>query len=279
MAITCNLVYFAGLMRYWIRAIASIDVRALSRGSCKLHVFLVYFTLDYSAWTLVAVTMERFVSVCFPLRARELCTRNHAKFILVIIFVILAAINSHYFWTYDGIINIKNDNSTSFSCGTAHNYHFYINIIWPWIDFCMASFLPFVTMIAANSAIIAKLMHAQYRRQHQMNITSSNNVKMTSMTAMLLVITFVFFCTTCPVVIYLIGYVYWEAQVDGAAYQLEVLDLWFYITINLAFVNNAVNFLLYCVSGPRFRKELMAMIHRSRVHPENTTNQSVTHEM
>uniref|UniRef100_A0A8W8HXJ5 G-protein coupled receptors family 1 profile domain-containing protein n=1 Tax=Magallana gigas TaxID=29159 RepID=A0A8W8HXJ5_MAGGI len=59
-------VLYIGLLRYWILATFEIDVRHFSEFLCKVHIWLVYVTVDTSAWILVVVSFERLALVWYP---------------------------------------------------------------------------------------------------------------------------------------------------------------------------------------------------------------------
>ena len=57
-----------GLIRKWIIEMFDTDVRTLSNIGCKINLFMIYFFMHLSSWTLVCVTTERFVQVRYPLQ-------------------------------------------------------------------------------------------------------------------------------------------------------------------------------------------------------------------
>jgi hypothetical protein len=59
---------------------------------------------DYSVWLIVAVTAERYLVVCYPFRAGDVCSTPRARRLVLILFVAFLALNAHFFWTV-GIIN------------------------------------------------------------------------------------------------------------------------------------------------------------------------------
>ncbi|ESP05493.1 hypothetical protein LOTGIDRAFT_97704, partial [Lottia gigantea] len=73
------LVLYTGLLRQVIMYHTNSDVRILSDFSCKIN------TVDFSVWILVAVTVERIVSVWFPHHVRHTCTVKSSTVTLVII--------------------------------------------------------------------------------------------------------------------------------------------------------------------------------------------------
>ena len=69
LAITDNVVLITFLMRSWIMAVFGFDMRTVSSIGCKISLFLLYFGPHLSSWTLAFVTIERLVSVAWPLHS------------------------------------------------------------------------------------------------------------------------------------------------------------------------------------------------------------------
>ncbi|CAG2249458.1 unnamed protein product [Mytilus edulis] len=161
------LVLYTGLLRYWIIMAFDIDIRLHSDFICKLHAFLVYFSLDFASWILVAVTMDRCISVMRPLKARLCCTHNVSKVIVVVLVVAMVFINSHLFFTVEIIAR----NGPKLICQEADAN--FVSKIWPWIDFAVFCFVPFGIMIVANSLIIQRVSASVKTLK---NMTVDNNL-------------------------------------------------------------------------------------------------------
>ncbi|KAH3709263.1 hypothetical protein DPMN_068725 [Dreissena polymorpha] len=96
------------------------------------------------------------------------------------------------------------------------------------------------------------------------------DVKKSSKTAILFTLSIVFLVTTSPVSIYLIGEAYWIKDADDAS--MAKLGFWWAVVNMLMYTKNSINFLLYCLSGTKFRKELFRLINwkkGSRLNNEN----------
>ena len=63
LAVSDLLMLYIGLLRHCIREYTGVDIRDFTLTGCKVHVFFVYFIKHLSAWVLVAVALERFISV------------------------------------------------------------------------------------------------------------------------------------------------------------------------------------------------------------------------
>ena len=148
-------------------------------------------------------------------------------------------------------------------CGIQDIHKAYINDIWPYIDICFTPLVPFAIIIISNVAIVYRLLWSSYRRRH---LHINTDVKMTSMTAILITVSIMFLVTTAPYHIYTTPSVYPDKETDE--YQNRTVDLVLAILNMILYTNYAVNFLLYCVSGPRFQKELNAMFcWKTRIIP------------
>ncbi|XP_071104710.1 C-C chemokine receptor type 1-like [Haliotis cracherodii] len=272
------LVLYTGLMRQWLRVVIELDIRDVSEMSCKIHILLVYFTLDMSVWLLVSVTIERFVSVMFPLTVKRYFTRCKALVNIAVIAVLLLALNSHYLYGLGDVETTTDGATTIEHCVSLWNgYEHFEFHVWPWIDLCVYSLIPLIVLIIANISIIQKILtrRRNARRIHPVvsTITSEQkryqDKKTSSMTIMLLVLNLVFFLCTTPISVYLIGEPYWLD--DLTPRQEAVLSLVWAITNMLQYTNNSINFLLYCISGSRFRNTLKELFQRrNRVRPSNS---------
>ena len=260
------LVLYTGLLRQWIFYVFEYDIRHLSEAVCKIHLWLVYTSLDFSAWILMALTMERVMATWWPFRARRLCSRLNAAVIIMAILFLLLAINSHFMY---GMIHETNVNengtvSTVEKClAVNEGYIDFFRKVWSWIDFGMFCLFPLSVIVVGNICILANVMRSQRRlsavslqqeeTRSRRRSSSGRGGTLSSLTAMLLVLNTVFLITTLPISVYNIGYNHWVYTSNHQT--IASLELWWAIVNMLMYTNNSVNFLLYCLSGSRFRKE------------------------
>ncbi|XP_033749147.1 mu-type opioid receptor-like [Pecten maximus] len=251
-------VLYTGLLRTWISATFQNDIRTHTSGICKIHTWLVYVSLDFSAWILVAVTAERVALVWFPHKAKVKCTKKTAAFVITPIFVFLMLINSHIFYGIDRVVKIDG-NSTSIECYfVSESYRHFFEELWPWVDLTIFCGLPFCFLVSGNVLIITKVFASQRttRRQvvpHDPNGRTQRS-QMSSMSIMLFCLNCVFLLCTTPISIYLIGYVHWARGATEAT-KANLTLFWTLVNV-LMYANNTFNFLLYCMSGSRFRAEV-----------------------
>ncbi|CAH1782718.1 unnamed protein product [Owenia fusiformis] len=259
LGITDLVFLWTALLRNTLQYNFGISLRNLSEGVCQFDMFVTYFSKHYSAWILVAVSIERLIAVWHPFRAKQLCTKKTAIFSLVTMGVVLVGVDLHFIWTLS-LDNIGN-------CTNRPQFQTFVVQIWIWIDGCIGSFIPFIIMIICNICIIAKVMHARSERvemtnnsvinyrQSSMNSRRGDVCKFTSMTAMLLGISFGFIITTSPFSIYLLYYHSIDFNLRTEQNK-AALFLAYSICGSIFYINSAINFLLYCITGRKFRREL-----------------------
>ena len=261
------LVLNLGLLRHFLVALMGYDlVRTYSQDSCKIHTFLVYFLGQFSAWVLLLVTVERFISVWFPFKARYLCTYKQAAIGLVILAVFISSANVHFFWTRGLLVSALGNDTVKLSCNNLEEYYYFTGIILDILDALLIAFIPCVCMIVLNILIIIKLNRLRRRNQRGVIFTpDSNSAKVNTMTAMLLTVTFTFILLMSPITLYLIGQNdWWEYQY----YNDSSFKIYFAAAVQLMYMNNAINFLLYYVSGNMFRKEFKELfVSRRQIYP------------
>ena len=109
------------------------------------------------------------------------------------------------------------------------------------IDSVIYSFCPFTLMILANSAIIYKLMMAKFRSAEASSQALSKSA--TRGTAMLLIVSIGFIILTGPRAVI-------TSIKESNPVERVVLDI-------MQYLNHAINGMLYCAVGPKFRRKLV----------------------
>ncbi|XP_052770817.1 FMRFamide receptor-like [Mya arenaria] len=267
------LVLYTGLLRQWLIYLFKTDVRHVSVAGCKINMWLVYSSLDFSAWILIAVTIERVISVWFPHNAKTICTKKSAMAVIIAICVLLLALNAHilYGMGFQTVLKETGLPELGKCLEVYDDYHSFFNKVWPWIELCVFCLIPFFVIVIGNSLILLKLIKNR-RRTKTAIMPSIYTVararvgvsgaygKQSSMTAMLLTLNVVFLVSTSPVSIYNIGYPHW---ISGASpHRVAKLDFWWAVVNMFMYTNNSVNFLLYCLSGSKFRREVFRIFLR-----------------
>ncbi len=275
LAVTDTVVLYVGLLRLWLGELTGEDVRNTADWACKVISFLGYALSDYSAWLIIAVTAERWLAVCLPLRATRFCTRENAVRVVIALFVTLLFINGHFFWTVH-IVHIDNGEDLIPHCEAAEQFQTLIDGVWPWVDAFIYSFLPFVTILLLNTLIIRKVLQAKQNRrvlqfcgrrktlelQQPFSATDSGRT-----TIMLLIVSFAFLVTTLPMNVTLIATRFLAPSIKDLGVMV-VYRLVRTIMELLMYLNHSINFYLYCAAGQRFRDQLVRLVTNRKTPPQ-----------
>ena len=165
-----------------------------------------------------------------------------------------------------GAEQVKNINGEVINhyCTTEAHLRPFSTDIYPWYDLCIYSLIPFIIMIVANTSIIYQLKKASKMRSK--TTTGSDSGDLTSITAMLLGISFGFVICTLPYNIAML-----IRRTSGLANPWNYL-FWALSAVLVNF-NHCINFYIYCLTGTKFRKEVMAMLRCSG----KANDQSLSH--
>ncbi|XP_060081567.1 probable G-protein coupled receptor 139 [Ylistrum balloti] len=279
LAIMDFLVIYIGLLRLWIAQLSDFDIKDQSNWTCKMVNFLGYVCSDSSVWIIVAVTVERYIAVCYPLKASNQCRIRKARFVVFVQILGLCIINLHFLWTLE--LNVVISDSTEQVCDANPRFSKLVNTIWPWIDAGIYSFLPISILSVLNGFIIQKVYIAKKNRKHLLTTNTKTcrrnkesfssgeyqtEIASKRLTTMLLMVSFTFFLTTLPMNIILIMTKSWneQTQQQKAAFYLAKT-----VSELLMYLNHTINFFLYCISGRKFRRQMCSLLSRCFVRNQN----------
>ena len=251
LAVVDTCILYSNMPWRWINAVFNINVLNLSVAYCKIGIFITYYTIDLQVWLLVCVNMERFTAVFLPTKAKRWFTKRTALIQMTIVASVLFVVNSHIFWTQTLL-----DYGSGYVCVEHPDFATFRLQVYGWIDLVLASVLPFSVMFLSSIAISVKLY-----MQSKIGGGSGGN-KTTTISIMLITVCLVFILCTLPVTIFLADSDYFLHRY-GCCFTWHII--WPLLSI-LMYTNNAINFLLYSISGPRFRDELRRMFPCCKKH-------------
>jgi len=269
-AVADIVVLLSGLLLDWLEA-AEIPLKHLNVWSCRVVKFTLFTAGDVSIWLIVAFTTDRFVAVCFPLSKRFVCVPRRAAIASAIITFLAVSKNAHEFWTRDIQYIELTGVGRKQVCTIPSQFENFQNRVRPWLVFTFILTLPFVLILIFNCLIVRSLVLAQrMRAQHASGATSTSDAtdggqasasSYRQTTVMCLSASFAFLVCILPSIVLLIGRDYWGGRKAPPATRTAYR----YAKLNnmLFYANHATNFILYCMTGSKFRDELKATFGRS----------------
>lgn len=210
-----------------------------------------------SVYLTLTVTLERFVAVCHPLRARALCTYGRAKIYVIIILIFAVLYNLPRLFE----VNIKEGihmDGTIVYCVIASNLRskeMYIQIYIHWLYLVFIYFIPFLSLSILNAMIYKQVRKANRERQR----LSRMEKREIGLATMLL----------CVVIVFL--------MCNILALVINVLEA-FYNSINdylvktsnmLVTINSSVNFIIYVIFGEKFKRIFLLLFCKGRIGRES----------
>ena len=237
---------------------ANIDMRPYSAFVCKLYVYSAFFWTTVSTWITVAITTDRTLTLCFPLKFRMSTTSRRIYLKVLCILAILIPLTS-----FHAIVVKYNDGDCNFVFDNKFSEFFQQTFIAIFIFL-----IPFVINGTCNVLISCLLW-----KRTRVNSLKGQNVTRRRGTAQnftyrVLAITIFHMVSVLPI---------------GVMKIMDILKSPVSVTVFtianvLFYLNSGVNFVLYCVSGRDFRRDVKAMLRICCCKPElergNTWNTS-----
>lgn len=241
-----------------------LDMR-IGTWNCKFSNTILSWGSMNSAYSVVALSIERFLIVYFPLKAKNFITRGRAIGVIAVYSVCVFAICSAYIPTI----------SDNFGLGDCFFTSRYMKN-WNIIEASLNAYVPLILLLLANVAIM-RTLHAQGRARRGMVGGADKGKKRKrddanqQVTRKLVALSVLFFFTMVPYTvmqIYLyknnyggdVATPYTVANMDELGSTKVLIErVAMSVTNALRSVNHSFNLFLYCLTGTKFRDELKAL--------------------
>ncbi|XP_014214332.1 FMRFamide receptor [Copidosoma floridanum] len=215
-------------------------VRYLYPLSTTAQMATVYLTLT--------VTMERYVAVCHPLKARSLCTYGRARTALALIVLGSVLYNLPKLWEVELSEEVHSTRNVTIFCivpTELRENKLYIAIYVHWSYFFVYYAFPFVALVIFNVAIYKRVRRAN----RDLRRLSRHQRREIGLATMLLCVVIVFLvCNVLP----LVSNVYENVYVNPPAWLIQAGNL-------LVTFNSGVNFVIYVIFGRKFKRIFLKM--------------------
>ena len=236
LAVVDLLVLWISMVDWWLFTTFDFLLVDLNVEVCCVMYFLQFLLRYLSAAIVTAISVQRFISIVFPLRAKVWNSRRNILISLAVM----------------GIVLISLSIPVSFSCKDRTTV--LVDTI-VWTDFTVRFFLPFLIILTSSAVIIMKLKASSRFRREQV-ASDETHVQRTDrkVTIMLVTLCLIYvLCVLPQAALYLV-----IQDLPEIAKSLFLLDC----VHALMYLNNAINFMVYFFAAPNFRKELQRMFRK-----------------
>lgn len=206
-----------------------------------------------SVYLTLTVTLERYVAVCHPLRARALCTYGRARIYVIVIIVFSVCYNVPRFLEVDLKKHVDDEFDFGY-CITATDLradYTYINIYIHWLYLVFVYFIPFSGLMFFNAMIYQQVRKANRERQ-RLSRTEKREI---GLATMLFCVVIVFLC--CNILALLINII--------EAFSQEIYDRLVKTSNLFVTINSSVNFIIYVTFGEKFKRIFLLLFCKRRV--------------
>ncbi len=277
---------------YWIISVGL--GKGVSSGICKYIVYMFQCSSVASSYLITGVTINRFVAVCFPLKARAWNRVSRGKVVIVIICVASFISNiPHVFFGGD---------ADDITCA-AFIHISTLSKIYAWVNILIMCLLPVITIVILNMFIVLTLRRqnnfvdssrkisfnlndnissvpttisqsTQTIKAHQMLVDESSKTEQ-QLTIMLLTVSLLFLVFTMPQSIRFIVFQFIDKERNAETFATYTLLV--HMTNKLFSTNSAINFYIYCLTGSKFRRYAQSLfmpccICKEKKLPHNITS-------
>ncbi|XP_053601374.1 FMRFamide receptor [Plodia interpunctella] len=221
-----------------------------------------------SVYLTLIVTIERWVAVCHPFRAKALCTSSRARWYVLGTAAFALIYNAPKFFEAEVYPSID-DGEIIYCVRSDIDFRTasYVAIYIHWMYLIVMYIVPFSALAVLNACIVLQVRRAQAERARLSRVQRRE----ISLATMLLVVVLVFFlCNLLPLVTNS-----FEVFFENALADFDPLVK----TTNLMVtINSSVNFVIYVIFGEKFQRVFLKMFCagkiRRRDSPEHTRDDS-----
>ncbi|XP_045196298.1 galanin receptor type 2-like [Mercenaria mercenaria] len=266
LAVADIIVLLTTALEFWLSYVVYLDIKVTGTFTCKFFYFMAFFAPSLSAWILAAVTIERALSVWIPHKINVACQPVTAVVVSGVVSFLLCLLYLPILTSVD-VVDVYTPTSTWKECSPLSDTIYRQNLhAWFYIDLCIFFLLPFVVMLICNVSILAKVVCLAQKRSASLhargqNQTSAKSKKMLkTVTRRIVILTIAYIVCNSPLSVLNVILSSSKADYIVEAEHVQFYRIPFHV---LMFVNNGVNFLLYCLIGSGFRKDFMSILRPS----------------
>lgn len=240
---------YTGFLRYYFHFILPEISPVVYPIAMSAQTASVYITLT--------VTLERYVAVCHPLRARALCTYGRARIYVIVIIIFSLCYNIPRFFE----VMVKEYHDVEIGtilCIVASDFRFndtYVKVYIHWLYLIFIYFLPFFCITFFNIMIYQQVRKANLERQ-RLSRTEKREIGLATM-------------LFCVVIVFLICNVLALVTNILEAFYGIIEEHLVKVSNLLVTINSSINFIIYVIFGEKFKRIFLLLFCKRRVGRES----------
>ena len=222
------------------------------------------------------VTINRYISVCRPYEASDLCSIYHARRHVVGVWIFCIVYNLPRFFEYR-VIKYKDmyGEDKMRSTPSTLGANIYYQIIYQNILYFLVMFLvPLVTLVILNYKLVTALRKTKKKRAQLLSSSSEGSSHSRSeddITLILIVVVLVFVICQTPALITqnLFSFLSYDKRMCPKAffYYERISDL-------MVVANSSMNFIIYCFCSRKFRQILVELLCKKKLESPEPSQHS-----
>ena len=227
--------------------VSALHIHKWHHFECTFFIiFCSLVSLQGSTYLILAMTVDKYIAIKWPHKAATYSTPRRATLIVVALQICVIIYNVPHLF----LPSTVGDNKC-----VAYSNSSVISRVHSWLSFVLDAVIPFTLLIHMNFVIVKtvrnsrKMFSATGKDKRQKTMKTTEN----QLTIMLLLVTTLFLILLGPTYFRFI-YVAFVKRDTPPEFAKSMLV--FQITAKLYKTNSGINFMLYCISGKKFRNDL-----------------------
>ena len=274
LAVVDTLALYMGAFEQWLKHITGVHLSSTNNLSCQIFGYIWGIIYSSPGWILTVVSFERVISMAMPFKTATICTRANVTKLLIALLVCISLVHIPILlYAYPTYEIIQSENSIKqYMIGSYCNWGklpLYARTVIAFIQ----CYLPSGLMLL-GSMIIIFLLYRIYKKRRVMKSTNndlSDFDQIISIAFMLLATCFIYLILTLPYAIDSIGLDDTFLKFGSYTEYISAYMLYYRCSKLCHFINNSINFLLYCIAGKPFRKEFISMLTNIKCLNQDST--------
>ena len=235
---------------------------------CKVWMFVKNASFILSPWLVVALTLDRFVCVVFPLSRHVYCTKSKAIKLCLSLTLVAAAVNIHILIFIDILISIERECRLP-DILELDRYEAFLNLV-------LKSTLPCVLVLVLNIVTIIRIRRSLSFRQQFTgdNISKAEKEREDKTTLPLLLVSGFAFVTLLPRSVTEVAETILQLLAPNGIAITLAGNIWPIFNV-IYIMNFAQNFYILIASWPEYRMIIKNIFSRNKASlktPTNSTN-------